>query len=516
MGVIWTPWEMDRQPLEAERIDRSNPLTKRVTTLVPFSRTGMQDLVTGNHVQVAAGTLGVDQRGISLRGSGSAACASIPLNLSAYTKIVLSFWMYWDAFANDDDLAMEFTANGATTTGGFGLDPNQSSTSRFQIFGHTGFPNTGAASFTRPSAAAWHHYMVGLDTSVPGFVSSVYVDGVSQSLTTDVTGNTTVSLANSTLYLFSRNNTSLFGAGRIQNLVIRGGVGLLESELRAEYQNPWQLFEAENDPVFYSLGGGATDYPVTATDALTLADSASQSFAATGVAADAMTLADSASNVAALGATASDALTLADSASNVAALSATATDALTLADTLNATASGDYAAIGSDALTLADSASNVAALGATGSDALTLADAASNVAALGAAASDALTLADTLNASASGDYVVVATDALSLSDSVVAAYAAICIATDALSLADATSAAMAGQYAATATDALTLADAASNAAALGVSISEALTLAALVSALNSGQLVLGVRGRPGVQIQTGTRRAQIQTGTRRN
>lgn len=283
-------------------------------------------------------------------------------------------------------------------------------------------------------------------------------------------------------------------------------------------RNPWQLFEADNDPVFYSLGGGgATDYPVTATDALTLADSASQSFAATVVAAEAMTLADSASNVAALGASGTAALTLADSASNVAALSATATDALTLADTLNATASGDYTATGSDALTLADSASNVAALGATGSDALTLADAASNVAALGATASDALTLADTLNASASGDYVVVATDALSLSDSVVAAYAAICIATDALTLADATSAAMAGEYAATATDALTLADATSNAAALGVSISEALTLAALVSAMLTGNTALtGKRGGYGVQMQLAARRAQIQTGRRRN
>jgi len=306
------------------------------------------------------------------------------------------------------------------------------------------------------------------------------------------------------------------GGIRIKYLAIMPRVAS-PAEIKEVAENWLRLFEADNDPVFYSLGGGATDYPVTATDALTLADSASQSFAATVVAAEAMTLADSASNVAALGASDTAALTLADSATNVAALSATATDALTLADTLNATASGDYTAIGSDALTLADSASNVAALGATGSDALTLADAASNVAALGATASDALTLADTLNASASGDYVVVATDALSLSDSVVAAYAAICIATDALTLADATSAAMAGEYAATATDALTLADATSNAAALGVSISEALTLAALVSAMLTGNTALtGKRGGYGVQMQLSARRAQIQTGRRRN
>lgn len=293
---------------------------------------------------------------------------------------------------------------------------------------------------------------------------------------------------------------------------------LSDAEMAHVHSNPWQLFAPQRTARIYSFPtGGATDYPVTASDALTLADSALQSFSATGVAADALTLADSASNVASLGAAGSDALSLADSASNVAALSATASDALPLADTLNATASGDYTATGSDALTLADSAANAAALGATGTDALTLADAASNTAALGATAADALTLADTLNASASGDYVVVATDALSLSDSVVAAYAAICIATDALSLADATSAAMAGQYAATATDALTLADAVSNAAALGVSISEALTLAALVSAMLTGNTALtGTRGGYGVQMQLAARRAQIQTGRRRN
>ncbi len=252
MGVIWTSRTRSRQPTREVSINQGTPLTKRITTLVPFGPAGMFDLVGGATVALSSGTVNADQRGISLRGSGSAACASIPLNLSAYTKIVLSFWMYWNAFANDDDLAMEFTANGASTTGGFGLDPNESATSRFQIFGNGG-GNAGAKSFTRPSAAAWHHYMVGLDMSVSGFVSSVYVDGVSQSLVVDVTGNTTVSFANSTLYLFSRNNANLFAAGRIQNLVIRGGADLLESEVNAEYRNPWQLFAPERRPVFYSL-----------------------------------------------------------------------------------------------------------------------------------------------------------------------------------------------------------------------------------------------------------------------
>lgn len=452
---------------------------------------------------------------MALNGAGGSAIASIPLDLSAYSAVSVSGWILPRSYPGSFSVIWEFTSSGGGAAGGFSLFQNAGAPKLQFLHSDSGALNAQDAA--NASTGSWVHFTVTHDfAQAAASEIKVWRNGVPDTLTPNGIGecSSASKFANSTLYLMSRAGSSIPVDGVLSDFMVLSGA-VTDATAKSLYENSRQIFEPLNDDVFYSMGG-ATDYPVTATDALTLGDSASQLFAATGVAAEAMTLADSASNVAALGAAGSAALTLADSATNVAALSATATDALTLADTLNGTASGDYTATGSDALTLADSATNVAALGATGTDALTLADAASNTAALGATAADALTLADTLNASASGDYVVTATDALSLSDSVVAAYAAICIATDALTLADATSAAMAGEYAATATDALTLADAVSNAAALGVSISEALTLAELVSALNSGQLVLGVRGRPGVQIQTGTRRAQIQTGRRRN
>lgn len=343
----------------------------------------------------------------------------------------------------------------------------------------------------------------------------LYVDGVDVTASSSESASTYANAA-ANVYVGGFSSSGYSATGYAIPLALGFNRGIPAGEMADISRNLWQLFEADNEPIFYSLGGGATDYPVTATDALTLADSAAQGFGATGVATDAATLADSAAAAMAATSAASDALTLADSASNVAALSAVASDALTLADTLNASTAGNYTATGTDALTLADAASNVAALSAAASDALTLADSASNVAALSATAGDALTLADTLNASATGDYVVASSDAMTLADSAAAAFAAVCIATDAMTLSDATSAALSGQYAATASDALTLADAASNAAALGVTITEALTLAALVSALNSGTPVLGVRGGFAVQRQLATRRAQIQTARRRN
>jgi hypothetical protein len=314
-------------------------------------------------------------------------------------------------------------------------------------------------------------------------------------------------------------------------------VALSDGQAATLSASPYRLFSDEQIYVPFA-SGGATDYPVTATDALTLSDTASNVASLSAVSANALALADAASNVAALSATATDALTAADSANRVLGAFASATDALTLADSASNVAA--FSAASANAMTLADSASNVAALSATATDALaladtlnastsgdytatsanalTLADSASNVAALGASVADALSLADTINGSASGDYVVVATDALALSDTRSAAFAAVATATDALTLADAINAALSGQYTATATDALSLSDTRSNAAALSASITAALTLAELVSALNSGNAtaLLGIRGAFAVQHQLSARREQIQTGRRRN
>lgn len=237
------------EQLQHPEINGANPRTASITTLIPFGYANF-DLITGRAVTRAASFgLAETSRGRALRGSG-AACASIALNLSAYQRITLSFWLYWDAFASDDDLAMEFSPN-YNTGGGFLIDPNSGAPAigYFQV--GTGGTSAGSSRyFTRPSAAAWHHYMLVLDKAAAssGGVTAAYVDGSAVSLTTASTGGTTANFPNSTLYLFSRNNTGLFGNGSLLNLVIRGGYTGTADDALAEYTDPWGLFKAPQAP----------------------------------------------------------------------------------------------------------------------------------------------------------------------------------------------------------------------------------------------------------------------------
>ena len=256
---ILLPW--DSQPQEVVGVDWGNPNAANITTLIPLGPDN-RDAVLGTPLTLGAGgSVAVDARGRSLKGSGSAAVGSIPLNLSAYNKLALSFWGYWDAFANDDDFFAEFTAN-SNSANGFYVDPN-SSTTNFAIQVGNSAPQRKTAHFTRPSAAAWHHYLLTFDTTTGAGSNGLaaYVDGVLQTLTWVNTDNMSSSLfANNTLYLFSRANSSLFGAGRMQNLVIRGGVIGTEALAKWEYQNPWQLFAPRTIwvPVSAGVGGGTT------------------------------------------------------------------------------------------------------------------------------------------------------------------------------------------------------------------------------------------------------------------
>lgn len=156
------------------------------------------------------------------------------VDLSAFSTATLAFWMYWDSFANDDDLAFEFTANYNLNDGGFVVDPNGGTGGgggNFEVGCRLG--NVHAVYFTRPSGAAWHHYLIHFDGTVTSHVALVRVDGTSQTLTNFVDLGGSGSLANSTLNFMCRNNASLFGAGRMAEVAFWGGVLLGADEAAA-------------------------------------------------------------------------------------------------------------------------------------------------------------------------------------------------------------------------------------------------------------------------------------------
>jgi hypothetical protein len=267
---ILLPW--DRQPQELAALNPEYPGADRITTLIPFGRTN-RDIVGGKFLTLSSGgSIHADQRGLSLKGSGSAAVASMALNLSAYDKLTLSFWLYWDAYASDDDFAMEFTAD-SNSNDGFYVDPNYSGSGGqfgFQVGSVAGNRKTAYMARSLAPAATWNHFFVVWDRSIAGLSTSVWVNGVAVSLTAVNTGVTLGNFANSTLFIFSRNNANLFGAGRLQNLVIRGGYLGTQADASYEYANPWQLFAPQSIWVPVSAGAGGATYTITPSGGITI------------------------------------------------------------------------------------------------------------------------------------------------------------------------------------------------------------------------------------------------------
>lgn len=150
---------------------------------------------------------GVDDRG---------ACA---LNLSDTSVLTVEFFLWWDSFANNDDMAMEFTANTNSGGGAFWVDPNAAAGDvSIRMFG----TNNNNKTYTRPSAAAWHHYAIVFDFSQAGSSEILsYLDGsLWTHATNPATGENTGTFANDTLNVMCRNQSALFGAGKMAHLAI--------------------------------------------------------------------------------------------------------------------------------------------------------------------------------------------------------------------------------------------------------------------------------------------------------
>jgi hypothetical protein len=131
--------------------------------------------------------------------------------------------MKWNSFSNNDDLAFEFTSNFNNTNGGFLINPNSTTSSgRFEVALGRGTSRNNAY-FTRPSANVWHHYAIVLNTAATAAQQIlVYVDGAPVSIVKGSSGTGAGNFANSTLNFMSRNGSSLFGAGTLDEVAIYG------------------------------------------------------------------------------------------------------------------------------------------------------------------------------------------------------------------------------------------------------------------------------------------------------
>jgi hypothetical protein len=176
--------------------------------------------VSGNNI-VATGTgltFGSSgQAGLSLLNDGSNPVTALAIDLSAENTVIIDAWVYWDTFADDDDLLWEYTLN-TNSNNGFMVDPN-GGTGVFAVVAHTNGYNS--AEYTRPSSATWHKITAFYDLSLATNEVDLYIDGVLQTPSSRPNNdNLSTSFDNSSLYLLSRAGTSLSASASIQHLSI--------------------------------------------------------------------------------------------------------------------------------------------------------------------------------------------------------------------------------------------------------------------------------------------------------
>ena len=172
---------------------------------------------SGATLGIAGALFGDSATAATFNGSGN--FASAPLNLSGASQVTVEFWLNWNAYANNDALAMELTANYNNNNGGFLVDPNAANGTFTLGLGRGASRN--AVSFARPSAGRWHHYAAVFNSAAAGASEiTAYVDGKPVSVTVNPAGTGAGNFANSTLYLMSRGGTALFGRGTLEEVAI--------------------------------------------------------------------------------------------------------------------------------------------------------------------------------------------------------------------------------------------------------------------------------------------------------
>src|SRR5215218_5364085 len=189
------------------------------SSLADSKGTAPATLTGGPTLGVGGAVTGDTDTAASFNGTTSAAQAA--LNLSTTNKLTLEFWMKWDGYANDDDLAFELTPNFNSNPGGFLVDPSAPEEGGKFAVGIGSGESRNTAYFARPSAGAWHHYALVMDSGAPAAAQVVpYVDGQPVPYVKTKSGTGAGNFANSSLYFMSRAASALFGSGDLDEVAL--------------------------------------------------------------------------------------------------------------------------------------------------------------------------------------------------------------------------------------------------------------------------------------------------------
>jgi PKD repeat protein len=216
----------------------------------------------------AAGAISGDSDpAVSFDGLDDAAAAN--LSLSGTSQITVEFWMKWNSYGENDDLAMEYTPNFNSTSGGFLIDPDAPQEGgRFGVAIGNGSSRNNAY-FARPSAGRWHYYAFVLNSAASAAEEVIpYVDGKPVAYTKTASGTGAGAFANSSLNFMSRGTGALFGAGALDEVALYNralDAGTIANHFAGNKQLPTASFEASPNPASVgqnvALDGSASSSP---------------------------------------------------------------------------------------------------------------------------------------------------------------------------------------------------------------------------------------------------------------
>lgn len=248
-GIIWTPDERATQPRGRVVLSSSTPLTQGIVSCVVGGQP--VNIKTASALTVSGATTVATQNGLAYSfASGNYIDTEAP-------NIPVTPGQKWSVLA-----LIKSTASGVN----FVLNVNYNgSTVPVSLAIGAGVATSGAAFY---DGLAWRNSGVNTDISGDSLwhvVAGVRNDGVmlyfiDGRLDASATVTQNAGAANTNAATWGQYKNDAVGlVGQMALGVLWNNSALTADQIQSLSRNPWQLFEADNDPVFYSLGGGSNN-----------------------------------------------------------------------------------------------------------------------------------------------------------------------------------------------------------------------------------------------------------------
>lgn len=149
-------------------------------------------------------------------GSSDFIVTAASVNLASAQTVTVSYWMKWTTNANNDSLALETSSTFNSNANTILVDPNESG-GTFQVAMKDAIGTLNVATFTRPTAGVFNHFVFVLDKTQGTAANQIkcYVNGVAQTLTFPISNVLTGNFGNYSWYRMSRAGGSLFAPGTL-------------------------------------------------------------------------------------------------------------------------------------------------------------------------------------------------------------------------------------------------------------------------------------------------------------